>query len=80
MVAYIKENNFSDLSSEEIRTSSNARINYHVAAQKGLGQWGGMDAGGTVCTEQTCKFSMRRRPVNAMFMEGDRFTAPRGFI
>lgn len=80
MVAYIKENNSSELSSEEIRTSSNAQINYRVAAQKGPGQWGGIDADGTVCTEQTCKFAMRRCTVNSTFMEGDRFTAPRGFI
>lgn len=80
MVAQIKENNSSELSPEEIRTSSNAQINYHVAAQKGPGLWEGLDATGTVCTDQACKFSMRRRPKNTTFMKGDRFTAPRGFI
>lgn len=80
MVAQIKENNPPELSPEEIRTSSNAQINYHVAAQKGPGLWEGMDAAGTVCTDQACKFSMRRRPKNTTFMKGDRFTVPRGFI
>lgn len=51
MVAQIKKNNSSELSPEEIRTSSNAQINYHVAAQKGPGLWEGMGAAGTVCTE-----------------------------
>lgn len=46
MMASIEENYSPELSSEEIRTSSNAQINYHVAAQKGPGQQGGMDAGG----------------------------------
>jgi len=41
MVAYMEENNSSViLSSAEIRTSSNAQINYHVAARKAPGQWG----------------------------------------
>lgn len=39
-----------------------------------------MDGAGTVCTDQACKFSMRRHPKNTTFTEGDRFTAPRGFI
>lgn len=62
MVAQIKENNSSELSPEEIITSSKAQINYHVAAQKCPGLWEGMDAAGTVCTHQACKSSMRRAP------------------
>lgn len=46
MTASIEENYSSQLSSEEIRTFSNAQINYHIAAQKGPGQQEGMDAGG----------------------------------
>lgn len=40
MVAQIKKNNSSELSPEEIITSSNAQINYHVAAQKYPGGFG----------------------------------------
>lgn len=47
MVAQIKENNSSQLSPQEIRTSSNAQINCHVAAQKGPRLWEEMDAAGT---------------------------------